>query len=188
MTKAPVGKAALAVRVKRDGASTVARLVGVDESTVRLWVKGKRSPRPAQRARLVAIGIPWTAREARTLALDAAPAAASNPPDASESVAHESSETELRASLTRLRLLEERADTQKWAPRDVIALATSRAAVVRELAKITGESNAISPRRIASSPAWKVIEDALLEALRKHPEARADVGAFLEAQFGKGLL
>jgi len=92
-------------------------------------------------------------------------------------------EGRLRAQLARI---DRRREQEPDMPLQVAArLETVELACVAQLRKITGEGETIDESKIVRLPAWRRMVERVVEALRPHPAAAADVARALRGMGGE---
>lgn len=181
--------ATLALIVDRSTAAHVARELQCDESAVRSWARGRRSPSPAWRDRLAAF-------DARLVvdgwSVDATPSEASHVPvklmSAPTAPAHRTPRPpqvpSTDATVGEERLLEvirqcdelyaEAAKPDAHASvRDRTAILATKASATVRLSKVRGE-DVVSMRKILESKHWREIKQVLFDVFSKAPKEFLD--------------
>lgn len=150
----------------------IAAKLGRKQEQVSRWVNGQLRPSKATRAAMfVAFGIRPEAWDelAKGSPLQEAPQAPAAPDEALDDKSVRARAERLQRMLdAQLGQLER--DTQAT-PLERAKVMSSVAATLKVLGAITGEAQEIGESRILRLPAWRRIEDALIEALRPWPEA-----------------
>jgi len=156
--------------------ATIAAELGVTRQAVQQWIAGDKSPSAAKRALARKVyGVPLKAWDAPLVTVKA-PAAA--PPS---DLARVDAEGRLRAQLARLDSL--RSEGRDLPPQARLRLEATETRCIELLSRLTGEGQEIGESRIVRLPAWRRIQDTIVEALRPHPEAAVAVMAALK-EFG----
>jgi transcriptional regulator with XRE-family HTH domain len=159
----------------------IAHRVDVDRSLVAKWLAGVRKPSALVRKKLEAtLRIPVDAWDRPPKREKKAPPP---PPPSAVTVTDKPYRVDVRARIKQLdteihNLIADKA----YKGFERVKMLRAATGIVQILGKMTGDTD-ITPIMIARSPSWRVIEDALLEALRKHPQARASVAKALEKVF-----
>lgn len=187
-SKSCVSRAALVRMITRYTAAHLAVRLGCDESAVRLWAGGRRTPTRKWQKKM---------HEVLGLAVDgwgepAACRAPATPPSSATSsrltalkgelvtVGGDDTSAQYEALIERLHTLEqEAAGDQLCSYRDRAAIAGVRLAAVKALAKHRGSDSA-SLERILRSPMWKRIELAMAIATKDFPEVARSIALQLQ--------
>lgn len=137
------------------------QLFGWPANTVTHYLQGRQKPGRKRRQQLEAeLGIPITAWD-------------QEPPEAdAEATTASSSATEQAGRLRRvidnqLAQLEAGGSSAEQSAKLISSLSQS----IRNLGSLTGEGGGITEAKILKSPAWRRIEEALIEALEPYPDA-----------------
>lgn len=158
----------------------VATICDVSRSLASHWISGRRKPSPENRAileRELKIA-PHTFDEAPPApAPEKATKQHGKPPPPAKAVAAIS----VRARATALDQMVHKlmADVAKGEPALRARVAQSAARTLEILGKITGETREMPEERVLRLPAWRKIQDRLVEVLSPFPEALRAVGEAL---------
>jgi transcriptional regulator with XRE-family HTH domain len=165
--------------VKRFGAATIARKVGVDESAVRKWSAGKAKPTKEKRAALrkhygLSLAV-WSAKKKSAiahpeLAAPSAPVAKAEPMTANADEPLDAA-TEAAETVRRLMALRDELEHDSGAtPKEKAAVAAQLTSATRLLGKFTGATD-VTPSQVLRSPSWRELVVIVVNAVRPFPGA-----------------